>query len=654
MKRFVLLVLIISLASISRAQDIEAINKLKDSLERVIKQFEVQMKKPQGQTKQQKPPASSTSKTGNPSVTNDDDKISLLPKNAKLLASIPVKTLSAAELVVYVSNIQTKLQQQKANSKEIAIATRLMQKYPVSNHHNLALLFFAKKQYVSSLYVLCSVIKKNPANSLVLNNFAAVLNHVGFPHKSIPVSQHVLANAAQSAMVNNNLGQAYFRLGDIDNAIRFLSAASRIEPFHIEANATQGYINEAGGNNTAAAQQYSNSMKGGYNKAAAEGLKRTKPSDDAGNHLRLPPRMKYPEMDDNIPFVCPSFSGGDYLACVTFNSKMHAENEAWTIAQKDYDERVGRDMEANAINMMRMQQSGGRIAAKMPPLFDKAQMVMAKAYRTYTDDLQRYENEFAKWKTAFDEEWKGKLKDMCKGLDPDACCAKETAMYNSKNAAYMSRYLKYCEDVWNNARWHYNTVAYWYPYVASVPFAARDLVLARGILLGTAEKLTSVQVIEYTCSTSFEREDTATKNADFKDIDCPVSINIPLVIGDISLTCESFSVEMGEGIMGGFEYEFASGQTTMYIGVGAQAEMGVISLEASATQFITFDNNFNVTDIGNKVSAGASAMEISSTLGLNGASVEGEAVFGVNSGLNVSADASVMGQSMMAGEIQLL
>lgn len=654
MIRFFLLALSICLVQTLPAQDLNALKKMQDSLERIMKQYEKQFKKQETDFKQQNPFAPPTSPIGNPSVTNADDKISLPPKNGKLLASIPVKTLSTNELVIYVSNIQTKLQQQKANSKEIATATRLMQKYPVSNHHNLALLFFAKKQYVSSLYVLCSVIKKNPANSLALNNFAAVLNHVGFPHKSIPVSQHVLANAAQSAMVNNNLGQAYFRLGDIDNAIRFLSAATRIEPFHIEANATQGYINEARGNSTAAAQQYGNSMKGGYNKAAAEGLKRTNPSDNAGNHLRQPPRMRYPEMDDNIPFTCPSFSRGDYLACVTFNSKMQAENEAWTIAQKDYDERVGRDMEANAMNMMRMQQSGGRIAATMPPLFDKAQTVLAKAYRTYTDDLQRYENEFAKWKTAFDEEWKGRMKGMCEGLDPDACCAKETAMYNSKNAAYMNRYMKYCEDVWNNARWHYNTVAYWYPYVASVPFAARDLVLARGILLGTAEKLTGVHVIEYTCSTSIERTDTASKNADFKDIDCPISINIPFAVGNISLTCESFSVDMGEGIIGGMEYEFSSGQTTMYIGIGAQAEFGVASFEASATQFISFDSDFNVTDIGNKISGEASVMEISSTLGINGASVGAEAVFGVNSGLNVSAEASVMGQSMMAGETQLL
>jgi len=47
-------------------------------------------------------------------------------------------------------------------------------------------------------------------------------------------------------------------------------------------------------------------------------------------------------------------------------------------------------------------------------------------------------------------------------------------------------------------------------------------------------------------------------------------------------------------------------------------------------------------------------MEISSTLGLEGLSASGDVTFGVNSGLNVSSSASAMGQSMFAGEVQLL
>jgi tetratricopeptide (TPR) repeat protein len=650
MKRLAVIFLLAVICQNALCQDLEALKKMQDSLQKVFKQFEKEMKGMQSAPA----PKKANSKSLPMAVQDEDDKLPVPKKNSKLLAAIPAKTFTSAELVSYVTGLQTRLIQQKTNAGEITTAKSRLKKYPAASHHNLALLFFSKKQYVSSLYVLCEVVKNSPSNILAVNNLAAVLTHVGFPHKSIPVSKHVAATAAQSAMVNNNLGQAYFQLGDMDNAIRFLSAAIRIEPFHIEANATLGYINEAGGNSANAARQYSNSLKGGYNKAAAEGLKRSNPSDDPGNHLRLPPRMRYPEMDDNLPFSCPTDPGSDYAACELFNARMHAETEAWDKARQEYDEKAGGDMQANAMRLLNVQQSGARIGITMPPLFKKAQAVLAKSYQAYVDDLKRVENEFEKWRKEFDAEWGERLRQACNNLDPDACCITLRSLYNSKNAAYMNRYHRYCEDVWKNARWHYNTVAYWYPYVASVPLASRDLVLARGILLGTASKLSAVYVTAYTCDNATEQQATSSKKADFKNIDCPVSINIPLGVGDIKLSCESFSVDMGEGIMGGLEYEFSSGQTTMYIGVGAQAELGVVSFEASATQFISFDSDFNVTDIGNKVSAGASAMEISSTLGLNGASVQGEATFGVNSGLKVSADASVLGQSMMAGEIQLL
>jgi|CXWL01.1.fsa_nt_gi tetratricopeptide (TPR) repeat protein len=639
----------------STAQDLEAINKMKDSLEKAMKQFEKSMNQQAEQMKGFKDLFQGNTNTKNQqhSVVNNNDDLPLPKRNSKLLASIPAKTFTKTELVAYVNNLQSKLVQQKGNAAAIKTAQAGMKKYPVANHHGLALLFFTKKQEVSALFVLCSIIKANPANTLAMNNLAAILNHAGFPHKSIPVSRHVLAQAAQSAMVNNNMGQAYFQLGDIDNAIRFLSATTRIEPFHIEANATQGYINEARGNSAAAANHYSNSLKGGYNKAAAEGMKRTKPSDDISDKLRLPPRMNYPEMDDNLPFACPADPGSSYAAVVGFNAKMQAETDAWNRTHKDYEERSGKDMEQNIMNLIGGN-SRGRIAVALNPLFNKAQVVTAKSYRAYTDEGMRIENEYEKWKREFDKEWAAKFKNVCDGLDPDRCCAAETGLYNAKNAAFMNRYHRYCEDVWNNTRWHYNTIAYWYPYVKNVPFGARDLIIARGILLGTASKLTAIHLTEYTCGRQIEKTDSADKKANFKNIDCPASVKIPLGVGDVKLSCESLSVDLGEGIMGGFEYEFGSGQTTMYIGVGVQAEAGVLSVEASATQFISFDSNFNVTDVGNKLSLGASAMEISPTLGLEGMGASGNVVFGVNSGLNVSSSVSAIGQSIFAGEVQLL
>lgn len=656
MKRIALLLLVAITSLNAVAQSPQDLQKMQDSLMKMAKQFEKSMRQQSEQLNKAMQPAQGKSSTKNlqQSVINDDDALPIPVRNSKLLAAIPSKTFTRAELVTYVSSLQNKLVQQKGNAAEIKTAQAGMKKYPAAAHHGLALLFFTKKQEVPALYVLCSVIKANPANTLAISNLAAILNHAGFPHKSIPISKHVLPQAPKSAVVNNNLGQAYFQLGDMENAIRFLSATLSVEPLHIEANATMGYINEARGNTSAAASHYNNSLKGGYNKAAAEGLKRTRPSDDPVNKLRLPPRMSYPEMDDNLAFSCPSGPVSSYEAAVAFNARMAAETEAWNRARADYEERAGGDMQQNIMSMVQSQGRGRTMAVGLNPLFHKAQLITAKSYRTYTDELVRIENEFEKWQKEFNSEWADRLKNACNGLDPDACCAKETSLYNAKNAAYMSRYYRYCEDTWNNARWHYNTIAYWYPYVKNVPFGARDLITARGILLGTAAKLTSVHVVEYTCDRTIDRTDTSEKRDRFGPINCPVSFKIPLGVGDVTLSCESLSVDLGEGIMGGFEYEFGSGQTTMYIGVGVQAEAGILSVEASATQFISFDSDFNVTDIGNKLSVGASAMEISSTLGLEGLSASGDVTFGVNSGLNVSSSASALGQSMFAGEVQLL
>ena len=656
MKRSALLLLIILYSLSAVAQKPEDLQKMQDSMMKMAQQFEKMMKQQSQQLNQaiQQPQGKSNTKNLQPSVVNEDDDTPLPARNSKLLATIPSKTFTRAEAVAYVSSLQNKLVQQKGNAAEIKMAQAGMKKYPASTHHGLALLFFTKKQEVPALYILSSVIKANPSNTLAMSNLAAILNHAGFPHKSIPISKHVLPQAPKSAIVNNNLGQAYFQLGDIDNAIRYLSATTRIEPFHVEANATLGYINEARGNSAAAASHYNNSLKGGYNKAAAEGIKRSRPSDDLSDKLRMPPRMSYPEMDDNIPFACPTDPGSDYMAVVSFNARMQAETEAWERARADYDERAGRDMQQNIMSLIRVQGSGRTMAVGLNPLFHKAQLITGKSYRTFTDEGARIENEFEKWKRDFDKVWGDRAKELCKNLDPDACCAAFVGFYNSKNAAYMSRYHRYCEDTWNNARWHYNTIAYWYPYVKNVPMGGRDLIIARGILLGTAAKLSSVHLMEYTCGLPIERTDTADKKENFKDINCPVSFKIPLGVGDVTLSCESLSVDLGEGIMGGFEYEFGSGQTTMYIGVGVQAEAGILSVEASATQFISFDSDFNVTDVGNKLSVGASAMEISSTLGLEGLSASGDVTFGVNSGLNVSSSASAMGQSMFAGEVQLL
>lgn len=649
------LLLIFTSAFVS-AQVPADMKKFQDSLERAVKAFQEGLRekvKTLEKTGQPQQPGKSSPATA-PASATETERPALPPRNHKLLAKIPAKTLTRAELLIYINGLQQNLQKQKGNAKAIAAAKNKMGGYPASSHEVLAFLFFAKKEYVSSLWVFCSVVKANPANLNALANLAAVLNHVGFPHKSIPLSLHTLAAAPSAAAVHNNLGQAYFRLGDMDNAIRYLSSATRLAPLHVEANATQGYINEARGNTGTAAQQYRNSLQGGYNKVAADGMKRAAPESDISKLIRIPARENYPEKDDNIPFGCPVYPGGGYAAAVLFNARQTAEAEAWRITAVEYEEKAGQALGVSAMNIFRSQQNSLGLAFRVSPFFDKAQLIIGRSYQHYMEDSRRFQDEFDKWKENFTKTWSRRIDEACAELKSDECCAVLIRLYDQRNEAYMAAYNQYCEKMWKAARWHYNTVAYWYPVVKSVPLAAKDLIGARAILLQTASRLSQVQLDPYTCATAAEREMNAEKNAEFTDPECPFDINIPLGVGDISLGCESFSIDLGEGIIGGLEYEFESGQTTVYMGVGVQAELGVLSVEASATQYLCFDSQFNITDVGNVVSAEASVMDISSTLGISGASAEANVTFSVNDGLSMGFQESVMGQSILAGEIQLL
>lgn len=622
--------------------------KFQDSLERAVKAFQ------QGMQEKMREPEKNGKVGSTTKTAAETERPKLPPRNIKLLSTFSARTMTHAELLTYMNGLMQKLQGQTKNARAIKLAQNKMASNPVSMHEVLAFLFFAQKEYVSSLWIYCSVVKANPANLNAISNLAAVLNHVGFPHKSIPLSLYALAEAPSAVAVNNNLGQAYFRLGDVDNALRYLSAATRMATMHVEANATQGYINEARGNNGAAAQQYRNSLQGGYNNVAAEGIKRAAPELDISKLIRIPDREKYPEKDDNIPFACPLYPGGGYAAAVLFNARQTAEAEAWRITADEYEEKAGQALGTSAMNIFRSQQNSRGLAFRLSPFFDKAQLIIGRSYQHYIEDSRRFQEEFDNWRANFNINWTKRIDEACSDLTSDECCTVLTRLYDQRNEAYIAVYNQYCGKMWKAARWHYNTVAYWYPVVKSVPLAAKDLIGARSILLHTASRLSQVQLEPYTCETVAEHEMNAEKNAEFTDPECPFDINIPLGVGDISLGCESFSVDLGEGIIGGLEYEFESGQTTVYMGVGVQAELGVLSVEASATQYLCFDSDFNVTDVGNVVSAEASVMEISSTLGISGASADANVTFSVNDGLSMGFQESVMGQSILAGEIQLI
>jgi hypothetical protein len=79
---------------------------------------------------------------------------------------------------------------------------------------------------------------------------------------------------------------------------------------------------------------------------------------------------------------------------------------------------------------------------------------------------------------------------------------------------------------------------------------------------------------------------------------CNLNVEIPLGAVKMTFSCDEFEIEGGELIKAKYNKNFRTGQTTLYVGVGASTH--IPGFEAGATQyvFVCFDKNNQPVDVG--------------------------------------------------------
>jgi tetratricopeptide (TPR) repeat protein len=86
----------------------------------------------------------------------------------------------------------------------------------------------------------------------------------GAEQLSIPVLVYVNKRFPKNSTVLNNIGQAWFGMGDIDKANSYLDSAIRLSANHPQANFTKSFIEESKGNQVAATEAAKRSIKKAY------------------------------------------------------------------------------------------------------------------------------------------------------------------------------------------------------------------------------------------------------------------------------------------------------------------------------------------------------------------------------------------------------
>lgn len=188
-------------------------------------------------------------------------------RDAARIAAIP-KAVTDSKMGAYIAAVQNKL---ASAFKPVVVSTgNKVYDYISSNSKNsgeagnMALGLWLAGQPELATYVLGKLCAVDGGNTDNLSNYSAMLSMQGAQHLAIPVLNNLNAKYPKNSTLLNNLGQAWFGLGEISKAEKYLDSAIRIYAYHPQANLTKSLIEESKGNKKGAIDAVKRSIAKAY------------------------------------------------------------------------------------------------------------------------------------------------------------------------------------------------------------------------------------------------------------------------------------------------------------------------------------------------------------------------------------------------------
>lgn len=276
-------------------------------------------------------------------------------RNSAFIDAIPKTTLTAANLPAYIKTLNEYVEKSVTNDASL-FAQQVYSffhsnKYDGASIGNAAVSYWVSGNLEIAVSLMGRACSENTPDAELLSNFAAMLSMGGAPHRAIPLLEYLSKLYPDNTTILNNLGQAWFYLGETDKANPLLEKVVRAFAYHPQANYTQCLIQESKGNTSKAIESAKNALKYSYslnkfNKLRKLGYK-IKSSD-----LRVPFR---PDPD---PLGLKKFVRPDVPTSYDQEIKLSAD---WDAFQKQVNEKsmsLAKDLipfqQANALKAQKM------------------------------------------------------------------------------------------------------------------------------------------------------------------------------------------------------------------------------------------------------------------------------------------------------------
>ncbi|MBW7891070.1 MAG: hypothetical protein H3C48_08615 [Chitinophagaceae bacterium] len=185
------------------------------------------------------------------------DNKQLIPKrDAARINTISKKALVDADVTATATSLYNKLIQ-RATADERAIISKVISKEKTGSSLMAAsVTAFLQGHNQAAMGLAMKAVMADPKNANYQNNLAAILSQSGYPEKAIPFLKKLQQQLPGNSTINNNLGFAWLKLGEVDSAKRLYAMAAIRNPANPETKLCGGVLKELEGDPIEAVGNY--------------------------------------------------------------------------------------------------------------------------------------------------------------------------------------------------------------------------------------------------------------------------------------------------------------------------------------------------------------------------------------------------------------
>ena len=195
----------------------------------------------------------------------EDSKRIVPKKNLPKIASISKQVLTNTNLAAYIETCNEFVEKKMPTDRKVK-AEKLLIYLKNKNVTNDQIAGVANGFWITgynaemALYFFGIACKNNTNDVQLLSNYAAALTVCGGSQLAIPILNKLNNEFSKNSTILNNLGQAWFALGEIEKADKYLDSCINVFANHPQANATKAAILESKGKKAEAVEAMQKSI----------------------------------------------------------------------------------------------------------------------------------------------------------------------------------------------------------------------------------------------------------------------------------------------------------------------------------------------------------------------------------------------------------